>query len=159
MSEQIVRVVTIHDLKNHVLALDLKDVLDTLRGSIDAWAWHVDDLECTGARSREVCDAIRRAEGRGIWLSSAELVDLANSIDQTIDGQFLAFAVDGGPPNLTQTDLDLAFFSENNCKLGIRVVDSSFIEVYLKDEQHLKALKGRFRDVREPDLSLYFLNR
>ncbi|HET8670695.1 MAG TPA: hypothetical protein VFM05_08745 [Candidatus Saccharimonadales bacterium] len=93
MSETQVYVLSIHDrsLNGGYLAFDLKDVLESLAGLVLQSSWCVLELDAFGDNVEPFCRSVEARMGRGIWVSGEDLIDLSKRIEQTIDGQFLAF--------------------------------------------------------------------
>jgi len=157
MPKSAVQVFSIHDHQESLLAFDLKDVLQALNGQFALAAWCITVLECVGGeRCEEACQAVEKSEGAGVWLSWDELVKLANQIDQTIEGEFLAFPREIEKASVTGQDLDLGHFPTSKAELAILAVDSSYFEVYAKNPEVLAALRHCFRDVRLEDPSPFF---
>jgi len=146
-----VSVVSIHDrtADGRLLAFDLKEILKVLEEYLAQWIWYVPALEAFGSENIEAaCDAVEAAQGKGVWFSSTELLELAGDITQTVDGEFLAFSVDVDRQALGESDLNLAHFQQNKIALAILSVDSSYFEVYTKDPSVEAAIRQHFEDVR-----------
>src|SRR5947207_746590 len=103
MQPAVVQVATIHDHRGSVLALDLKDVLQVLGEDPRVWAWCITLLECTGGEyCAEICRAVENAGESGVWISGHELLQLANDIQQTIEGEWIAF-----PKEIDRTEITM----------------------------------------------------
>jgi len=157
MQETAVLVLSIHDHQNSVLAFDLKEVLQALGKYSEKWTWCITRLECIGREDSEtMCQAVETAGASGIWASWQELVKLADKIDQTIEGELLAFPADIDKRTIAAADLDLGVFPTSKAELAIVVVDSSYFEIYAKDPGIAATIRGHFQEVYVQDPSKYF---
>lgn len=141
-----VHIFSIHDRNGPVLGFDLRDVLRALGPLLPGSDWFVEIEEATG-------DVAEVRPGR--WLSSAELLDLADGLAQTRDGVAVAFPTSVGR-RAGAEDLSLEAFPVSRAELAIAAVDSSWFEVYAKDPAVANLLRHRFTDVREEDARDYF---
>jgi len=89
-------------------------------------------------------------------MSWEQLVQWAAQIQQTNDGEFIAFSSDIERATITDEDLDLGQFPTSKAQLAVLAIDSTYFEVYAKDPDVLVALRRSFRDVRLEDPSPYF---
>ena len=128
----------IYDLKQHVLALDLRDLLRLLApGSFDA-NWIVSTVkssepghewfEATGEGGEQL-EELAQHDAR---LSGSELAALAENTRQVIWGEFV-----GSRP--TQSD---------KTWVTIRAIDSTFYEIDTDDETVLSKISSTYKDVR-----------
>ncbi len=157
MPKTAIQVLSIHDHKASLLAFDLKDLLQALNRHFAQSAWCITLLECVGGEAcEEACRTVENSGGAGLWLSGQELVSLANRIDQTIEGEFLAFPGDIDRATVTEQDLDLGHFPNSKAELAIVAVDSSYFEVYARAPDVLATLRQHFQDVRVQDPGSYF---
>lgn len=128
----------IYDLKQHVLALDLRDLLWLLApGSFEA-NWIVSTVksskpghewfEATG-KGGEKLEELAQHDAR---LSGSELAALAENTRQVIWGEF----VGSGP---TQSD---------KTWVTIRAIDSTFYEIDTDDETVLRKIGSAYKDIR-----------
>lgn len=128
----------IYDLKQHVLALDLRDLLRLLGpGSFEA-NWVVSTVksskpghewfEATGEGGEQL-EALARHNAQ---LSGSELAVLAENTRQVIWGEFV-----GSEP--TQSD---------KAWVTIRAIDSTFYEIDTVDEAVLSKINSIYKDVR-----------
>jgi hypothetical protein len=139
----------------HVLAFDLRDILEALGERVLAWQWCVlYDFEAYGPGEGLVAmtEAIWRARPGGIWLTAPELARLAQDIDQTIDGEFQAFP-SGLAVSTVPVDELHAPFLQSRAELVIRAVDSTLFRVYAKHRDDVARLQARFSDVQVVVLS------
>ncbi|RYF21659.1 MAG: hypothetical protein EOO77_05625 [Oxalobacteraceae bacterium] len=125
--------IRIFDLRNRVLAFDLRDVLRVLAPRSFAAKWTIKapdtwSFEATGAggeRLEELAEMLAQIDG-------SELAAIADATVQVIWGDFVgALSDDSTQPWLI-----------------IRAVDSSFFEIETSDESALAAIKSAFKDVR-----------
>lgn len=152
-------VVSIHD---HELpekrAFDLQDILRALGQRGLGWNWCVlYDFEAYGPGEdlRERTQAIWQARPGGLWLSGPELVEFAQGIHQTIDGEFQAFPACLDPQSIPLGELRTSF-PGSRAQLVIRITDSAIFEVYAKHPEDVARLRARFADVRlEEDTGRY----
>src|SRR5215510_2073463 len=83
--------VTIHDTVTRdgvqFLAFDLRDILGCARDRVNGSTWVCDHVECIGRTASDV----HAASESGAELSGSRLLELADGIDQTIDGAFSAY--------------------------------------------------------------------
>jgi hypothetical protein len=157
MQQTAVQVISIHDRQGSVLTVDLNQVLAALEPDLGRWTWCVTLLDCMGGEySQAVCEAVERARPSGLWMSSQELLKLAEDIHQTIEGEWIAFPSSIKRDAVTAEDLDLSFFAVSRAELALVVVDSSFVEIYAKDLDVVSRLRRHFKDVRLHDPALYF---
>ena len=129
-----VTTLSIHDLNNHVLAFDLRDLLHTLAPKSLAASWTIaapdgSSFEATGAggaRLEELAELSAQIIGD-------ELLSIADDTVQVIWGDFVAVLPD----------------HPHREWMTIRAVDSSYFEVETWDAASVAAIKSRFRDVRD----------
>jgi hypothetical protein len=160
MMQTAVQVVSLHDRKGTLLAVDLKDVLLALEKQLGKWTWYMRLLECVGGEySQAMCQAAESSEARGLWISEEDLLKLAQDLDQTIDGEWIAFPKAIDPEQITQDDLNLGFFPTSKAELAIAVIDSTFVQVYAKDAAVITALQRHFKDVRLEDPANHFFDQ
>ena len=117
------------DPKTNVLAFDLRDILAVLGADAARSRWSVQDVECLGA---DAADALHEASDRHEVLDGARLADLAQRVDQVIEGQFSGRLPDD------ETDW-----------IVIRAVDSSAYDVLTDRADVLAQLRARFRRVED----------
>src|SRR5688572_19406312 len=80
--------VTIHDsVPDGSLAFDLRDILALLPDRVRACTWVCHHVECSGPRSA----ALHAASESGDRLQGSKLLELADGIQQTIEGTFSAY--------------------------------------------------------------------
>ncbi len=128
----------IYDLKDQVLALDLRDVLRVLAPQSLQTSWIVSRVksskpehewfEATGEGGEQL-EALAQIESR---VSGADLADLAENTQQVIWGEFTGLAPT--PPG--------------NIWVIIRAVDSTFYEIETDDETVLSKIASTYRDIR-----------
>lgn len=128
----------IYDLKQNVLALDLRDLLRLLAPRSLQANWIVSTVksskpgqerfEATG-ESGEQLEALAQDNA---WLSGSDLAALAENTRQVIWGEF----VGSGP---TQSDKTWVI---------IRAVDSTFYEIDTDDKAVLSKISSTYKDVR-----------
>jgi hypothetical protein len=123
--------VTIHDAMTRsgvqFLAFDLRDILGLARERVSASTWVCDHVECFGPASSAV-HAVSDSESE---VEGGKLLELADGIEQTIEGTFSAYLRAGTPWCV------------------IRAIDSSFFVVITEDAGLLGAIRRRFSDVRD----------
>ncbi|MGX5668812.1 hypothetical protein ACWKW9_22855 [Rhizobium daejeonense] len=141
----------VYDLKDHVLALDLRDllrllaprsleanwVISTVKSSKPGREW----FEATGEGGEQL-EGLAQDDGQ---LSGSDLAALAENTRQVIWGEFV-----GSAP--TQSDKPWVI---------IRAVDSSFYEIDSDDETVLNKISSTYKDVRtgEAPVTSWLLNR
>lgn len=149
MSDSLIQLLSIRDRQGPVLAFDLRDILQVLNGAIHAYRWCILDLACMSADDPELDRIEAQTRDKGCHVSSEWLVRFATTVDQIIDGLFLAFPdEEGGELLLSADDLDLANFPRSRAVLAILAVDSTSFEVYAKDRSLIKLLQEHFQDTR-----------
>lgn len=131
----------IHDVKQRVLAFDLRHLLDLLAPASLQADWTVSTVkspeldnewfEATGDASEQL-EVLAQT---GTRLSGPDLSALAKKIRQVIWGEFV-----GSFPN-----------TQDDTWVTIRAVDSTFYEVTSADETVLNKIKSAFDDVRAAD--------
>jgi len=123
--------VTIHDAVTRdgvqFLGFDLRDILGLTRERVSASTWVCDHVECIG----RTADDVHAASESGAELPGSRFLDLADGIDQTIDGAFSAYL---------SSDLPWCV---------IRAIDGSEFVVITDDMTFLSELRRRFVDVRD----------
>jgi len=123
--------ITIHDTITRdgiqFLGFDLRDILGLARERVSASTWVCDDVECIGRTS----DEVHASSDSGTELSGGRFLELADGIDQTIDGNFTAYISSGRPWCV------------------IRAIDGSEFVVITDDTTFLAELRRRFIDVRD----------
>jgi hypothetical protein len=123
--------VTIHDIRDRVLAFDLIDILRLAGPDAEASSWRCRNVECTG----DLAEELHRASDAESALTGVEMLRLAVGVVQVIDGEFEAYRPD-----------------EHRPWLVVRAIDSSEYAVVTQDERLLARIRERFRDVRDsPD--------
>ncbi|MBB4510662.1 hypothetical protein [Rhizobium leguminosarum] len=133
--------IRIYDLKDHVLALDLKDLLRLLAPRSFEARWVVSTVksskpghewfEATG----EGGERLEKLAQDGGELSGSDLAALAENTRQVIWGEFV-----GSAP--TQSDKPWVI---------IRGIDSTFYEIDSDDEAVLSKISSTYNDVRAGD--------
>lgn len=128
----------IYDLKDHVLALDLRDVLQLLAPRSLQASWTVSSIksskpghdwfEATG----EGGERLEALAQKNLRVSGAELLALAEKTQQVIWGEFT-----GSAPNRPEDTWVI-----------IRAVDSTFYEIETDDETVLNKLVSTYKDIR-----------
>jgi hypothetical protein len=131
-------ILRIYDLKDHVLALDLRDVLLLLAPRSLQASWVVSSVkssrpehewfEATG-ESGERLEALAQKNSR---VSGAELLAIAENTLQVIWGEFT-----GSAPN-----------PPGNIWVIIRAADSTFYEIETDDETVLNKIVSTYKDIR-----------
>jgi hypothetical protein len=134
----------IYDLEEHVLALDLKDLLQLLAPRSLKASWTVQAVkssnpehewfEATG-EGGEKLEALAQRNAR---LSGAELAALAANTRQVIWGEFVGFV---------PTHSDQPWVT-------IRAVDSTFYEIETDDEAVLGKIGTTYKDVRKGEAAV-----
>jgi hypothetical protein len=123
--------VTVHDARDGSLAFDLIDILCLAGRDSDTSSWRCRNVECTG----DLADELHRASDAGSVLPGAEMLRLASSVLQIIDGDFEAYRP-----------------GETRPWLVVRAIDSSAFAVVTHDERMLARVREQFVDVRDsPD--------
>jgi hypothetical protein len=113
------------------LSFDLKEILPLLGPDAARSNWRVREVEATGDGASE----LHRVSDEGATLTLSQLVELAESLLQTIDGEFSAYLPEAETPWLV-----------------IRAVDSSAFDVYSNKPDVLNRIRSSFRYVSDvPD--------
>ncbi len=148
-------IVTVHDsTPEGYLSFDLRDILLCLGNRVQDHVWLVTELDATGAGVQSLCDAVEAARGRGIPLSSADLLSAADLIEQTIDATIIGLPMKRYSGSELES-IASAYLLDSPAVMWIRAIDSSFFEVMTKDESVVHSLRSRFRDVRDEDITRY----
>jgi hypothetical protein len=105
----------------------LRDILRAAHERVSASTWICDHVECIGRTS----DDVHGASDSGADLPGSRLLELADGIDQTIDGAFSAY------------------LSSDRPWCVIRAIDGSEFVVITDDMTFLAELRRRFADVRD----------
>jgi hypothetical protein len=127
--------VTIHDVRDGVLAADLIDILRLAGTDAESSSWRCRNVDCTG----DLAGELHRAADAGSVLDGREMLRLAGGISQVIDGDFEAYRPGDTRPWLV-----------------VRAIDSSEYVVITADERLIARVRERFRDVPDsPDDAAY----
>jgi len=153
MGEPTVYVLSVHDSADGGLSVDLKDLLQALRGFLSRWTWCIRDLDAAGEDLNGLCQATWEAP---VWFSSNELLALSQRVQQTVEGVFLAFPEWLKAAELDPAELEVGRFPHSRCELAITAVDSSYFEIYAKDIGCADAIRQHFKDVRLQDPRVVF---
>src|SRR4051812_33080297 len=105
--------VTIHDIRDGVLAFDLIDILRLAEPDAGSSGWRCRNVECTG----DLAEELHRVSEADLAVSGGEMLRLASGVRQVIDGDFEAYR-----PNDTRP------------WLVVRAIDSSEYAVITQDE-------------------------
>jgi hypothetical protein len=139
--EKAMTTLTIHDLKEHALAFDLRDLLRLLAPRSLQATWVITTVKSLD-RKHEWFDAtgdggeqLERLARENTRLSGSELLTIADRTRQVIWGEFIA----SFPVN-----------PEENWVI-VRALDSSFYEITTRDEAVLETISSTFEDVRHAD--------
>lgn len=127
--------VTIHDIRDRVLAFDLIDILRLAGPDAELSSWRWRNVECTGKLAEE----LHRVSDAECALAGAEMLRLAAGVLQIIDGDFEAYRPGATRPWLV-----------------VRAIDSSLYAVITQDEGLLARVREGFWNVRNsPDDAAY----
>lgn len=140
----------IYDLKQHILAVDLRDLLrllaprsleanwivSTVKSSRPGHEW----FEATGDGG----DQLTELAQKDARLSGSDLADLAEQTQQVIWGEFVGL-------HPTQPD---------RTWVTIRAVDSTFYEIDTDDDTVLSMINATYKDIRtgEAAIASWFMN-
>lgn len=156
MNTTTVSIVSVRPDPDRRLDLDLKHILSALAPFLSEWMWCIRNLDWLGDQgSEDLCLAVETAGRKGLWMSSQDLVDIANRVYQTIEGEFVAFAKCIDAETISSDDLALGCFPRNEAQLAIVAIDGGFFEVYAKDATFLMPFQG-MRSTQQEDPSKYF---
>lgn len=128
----------IYDLKQHVLALDLRDLLRLLAPRSFEANWVVSTVKSSKPRHEwfeatgEGGEQLEELAQHNAQLSGSELAALAENTQQVIWGEFVG-------SEQTQTD---------KTWVTIRAIDSTFYEIDTDDEAVLSKINSIYKDVR-----------
>lgn len=151
-------ILSVHDASadGRVLAIDLKDILAALGDTCLGYRWCVLDMDATGPDGEALHKRLNQAPERRLWLSAADLRQIADQVMQTIDAEISGYPIELTPAELRTEDYTLASFPSNRMAIVITAVDSTRFEIYLKDAALADRLATAFRDVRREDPADYF---
>jgi hypothetical protein len=128
----------IYDLREHVLALDLRDLLRLLAPRSYQAGWIVSTVKSSESghewfeATGEGGEQLEALAQKNAWLSGPDLAALAENTQQVIWGEFV-----GSAP--TQSD---------KTWILIRAIDSTFYEIETDDEIALNKVASTYKDVR-----------
>ncbi|XXX75806.1 hypothetical protein WMF30_49970 [Sorangium sp. So ce134] len=124
------RAITISDRDPTTGALDfdLRDLLSVIAADAGQLKWEVVSPDCVGARANELDELA----ARGVRVSGDLLLDIAEGIEQVIDGEFRAYETGKDSPVLV-----------------MRAVDSTSWDIASDNDELLRAFRYRFRSVIE----------
>jgi hypothetical protein len=142
----------ISDQDNGYLAFDLGDILEVIEQFALQLCWYVVEFEPVGLAATEDGEGSPPTWVTELWqtsetgavqcLSWARLKELATHVTQTMDALFVATDQGTAAPTPSLDPNDEQF------KLVIQAVDTSFWAVTSRDDNVLNSLKERFHDVR-----------
>lgn len=133
---------SIHDMQDGGLAFDLQEVLEALGApACEAW-WRARPRVWYVTEENSPVPALYSEERPGPWTRGTDLLEASAHVRQVIDG--VLESVQGEPP---ASDGALTPW------VVVRAVDSSWWEVYSADEDALRRVRARFRDIRAPVLT------
>src|SRR6185295_19113661 len=99
-------------------------------------------LDCQGGPySQRICDNVETAGGQGVWLTEQELLRLAEDIQQTFEGQQLAFPVKLSLDAISSEDVSLDCFPHSQAQLALSMVDGEWMEIYAKEPEIIAAIR------------------
>ena len=110
------------------LNFDLKEILSAIGEPVIVSTWRCHNIECTGENAERLYELSEESQN----VSGKELVEIAEGIFQTFDGELEAYR-DG----------------EEDPWLMVNAVDSSWFEVFSVDSAVLESIRSRFQDVSE----------
>jgi hypothetical protein len=149
-------VISLHPAPDQPLGLDLMQILSALQGRLGRWVWCVRNLDWLGHDGETFCRAVEAAGPGGLWIDSHELIERAQGIYQTIEGEFLAFSKSLDRRTIDARDLSLSSFPAGRAEVAIVAVDGCYFDVYSKDAGVTNSLYERFPDARADDPDGYF---
>ncbi|MEM9744240.1 MAG: hypothetical protein AAF918_16265 [Pseudomonadota bacterium] len=120
--------ITDFDPDTNFLSFDLIDILMAIKPTLGPMNWRLNQVECVGAQA----DVVHKICDEESTVTTAELIELAKAIDQTIDGEFCGY-----PRNL------------NKPTLCIRAVDSDAFDIETNDISVIALLMERFERIHE----------
>lgn len=159
MGKRAVRVLMIKDLDPRgCLGFDLLDVLEGMgAGVARSFRWLVTDFDPTGDETAHaLASRVTAARPMGVVLSGDELLALARRTAQTIDATAVAFQDESALNASIEPFFSIGEFPESDAAHVVRAIDSSYFEVYTKDERVAEALRRRFHDVTDENPDQYF---
>lgn len=118
------------DDTGHVLAVDLRHVLDLFGERATQSQWLASEVWATGEEGMELEGL---ADGQ-TFITGEHLSHLVHRLVQVIDGEFSAFERSGDPPWIV-----------------IRAVDSAFYELFSPEPQVLDRVRSSFQRVSDCD--------
>jgi hypothetical protein len=123
--------ITIHDIRNGLLAFDLLDILKLYEADIYASSWKCRNVWCIHKDGRELHLFSEKPKA----LTGKEMLQFATEVQQTIDGEFIGTRE-----------------GESRPWLVVVAEDSTYYVVLVRNLQHLELVKSRFNDVRDSPL-------
>ncbi len=128
--------ISIHDLSNGALAVNLIDIVTLDEAKILRSKWKCSRVEALGAQA----DEMEKAALTGEFLTGDAFLKLAHGVYQVIDGDFIGALPEATTPWIV-----------------IRAIDSSYFVLLTDDPNFYDAINVRFSDVREaPDELSWF---
>jgi hypothetical protein len=131
----------IYDLKNHVLALDLRDLLRLLAPQSLQATWTISTIKSADGihewfdATGEGGEQLERLVENDATLPGYELAALAKKTSQVIWGEF-----NGSLPSKSK-----------GIWITIRAIDSTFYEITTDDAAAIKKIRSTFKDIRSVD--------
>lgn len=134
---------------------DLRDILACLGRPIDHWSWCLFRLDAIGPTAADICRRIESAGETGLWLTTEQLRHEALGIDQTIEGEFVAFPDSVEPTNVAPEEWSWLNFPSSRAELAIVAIDGTTFDILAKNSRMLTEIRRHWPVIDQP-ISNYF---
>ncbi len=144
LENQKVWVVSIHDRdQTRCLDVSLPKLLNALGPYVKGLNWIALDQDVTGTPLQE-----------GQAYTTDELVEASETLGQVIDGRYIGYLGEVPPVHIARKHP--VYFPTSPAQVVIKVVDSSFCLLYLKERGALNRILVFFNDVRFENPDKFF---
>jgi hypothetical protein len=128
---------------------ELKEILHAIGAEvISGLTWGVEGLDWLGPEDvTRFNDELDAAPGGRMLISGRRLLELADQVWQTIEGEFIGYGTSLDAREFLETGSPLAWFITSPAEIAIEVQDGQFFDVYLRSQTFADRLAQHFRDV------------
>src|SRR5437868_5004263 len=117
------------------LAVDLEEILRTIGGDfIRNLIWGVETLECVGPDAQDFCNKVEMAPGHRLLVSGDELLKLASTFVQVIEGVFIGYPIKADAETFLEHGWAKIRFTTSAAEIAIEAIDGCGFDVYLHSQ-------------------------
>ncbi len=135
----------------------LATILEAIgRDRIAQLTWGVSGVEALGTEALQVfLDALDAAPAQRLLVPGTQLLDLANTITQLIEGAFVGYAAAEDAKEFLDRGWESAPFETSAAEVMVQAVDGCLLDVFLRSHATAERLLAVFQDARRENLSNY----